>query len=259
VSVTQEHAKPPVDPDGILAGLAEFWADARFGAIGELPTRKLADGPDDQPVPEGTENPYWEIIRQFPLEDRFSFSFRPEPAFYVQRPGRVGPGSILVTRDELCGTFSWSIPSPGDMTWMREVLGGRGVVEVGAGGGYWAWQMRQAGVDVVAYEPKAVAENHYVRREWAEVLRGGHEAAADHAERALFLCWPSYSTSWAAEALACYEGDTVIYCGEGEGGCCADDDFFRLLGERFDEGGSSPAHVSFMGIHCYLTAYTRKT
>lgn len=262
MSIAAEKSKAPLEAAEVLAALDGFWADPQPGFRGSVPQRKIAGSEWDQAVPEGTQNPYWEIIRQFPLDELGSaFSpGRPEPAMYAaKRGGPSGLGEIVVTRDGLCMTFAWSIPSPGDMAWMREVLGGRGVVEAGAGGGYWAWQMRQAGIDVAAYEPLEVPGNKYARREWTALLCDGHDAPRHHPDRALFLCWPSYGDPWAARALSCYRGDMLVYCGEGEGGCCADDEFFRLLGAEWEEAGTSPAHVSFWGIHCYLTAYRRKT
>lgn len=248
-----------VDAAKMLADLAEFWTDPAPDIIGRMPTGKIAGSQWDQPTPEGTENPYWEIVRQLPLEERFPYGpQRPEPDAYVMRKVRDGAAELVADRNSLCKTFSWSIPSPGDMTWMRKILAGRGVVEAGAGGGYWAWQMRQAGIDVVAYEPQDPADNKYVLREWTDLLRDGHDAPKLHPDRALFLCWPSYEDPWAAHALAAYSGDLLIYAGEGEGGCCADDEFFKFRDAEWDDSGYSPAHVSYWGIHCYLTAYTRK-
>lgn len=249
----------PLDSARVLADLADWWANPRPARFSGAAPRRIAGGEWDQQVPEGTQNPYWEIVRQLPLEEmRLPWERRPEPTTYVitdETP--TGNLRYFADRFDLTGTFSWSIPSPGDMAWMRQVLAGRGVVEAGAGGGYWAWQMRQAGIDVIAYEPLEVADNKYVRREWTALLRDGHDAPKHHPDRALFLCWPSYSDPWAAHALSCYEGDTLIYAGEGDGGCCADDDFFRLLNAEWEEASSSPAHVSYWGIHCYLTAYRR--
>jgi hypothetical protein len=93
---------------------------------------------------------------------------------------------------------------------------------------------------------------------WTSVLRDDHSAPEHHPDRALFLCWPSYAEPWAAQSLACYTGDLLIYCGEGEGGCTADDEFFHLLEAEWEEIGNSPAHIAYRGIHDYLTAYRRK-
>jgi hypothetical protein len=119
--------------------------------------------------------------------------------------------------------------------------------------------MEQAGIDVRAYELHEPGPgNGYARRAWTTVHHGDHGMPECHPDRALFLCWPSYAESWAAQSLACYEGDLLIYCGEGEGGCTADDEFFHLLEAEWEEVGDSGRHVSFWGIHDYLTAYRRK-
>jgi hypothetical protein len=259
--VTTGTSTEPLDAAAILAALDAYWADPqpeRFS--GKIPGR-IAGSEWDQETPAGTANPYWEIVRQLPLDTSpMPWRTRPEPNTYVITDESSGTGlRYIADRHHLCGTFSWSICSPGDITWIKNILAGRGVVETGAGGGYWAWQMRQAGIDVAAYEPNQPEDNHHVVRTWTDLLRDDASAAARHPDRALFLCWPTYADPWAAHALSCYTGDTLIYAGEGEGGCTADGSFFDLLEAEWDEIGDCPAHISFWGIHCYLTAYRRKT
>jgi hypothetical protein len=161
----------------------------------------------------------------------------------------------------LCARYAWSIPSPGDMVWLARILDGRGVVEIGAGSGYWAWQMVQVGIDVVAYDPHPPSpENKYATdRLYFPVEIGDEHVAANHPDRALLLCWPSYDSGFAASALKAYRGDTLVFVGEGHGGCTADDEFFELLDEGWDETSISPMHVSYWGIHCSATAYVRRT
>lgn len=248
--------KEPLNADAVLADLAAFWADPHPDIMGRQPHR-IAGGPADQQVPEGIQNPYWEIVRQMPvcgIDLQYSRIYRPDGHFFSPRD----PLRQVVDRFALCETFSWSIPAPGDLPWLRDILAGRGVVEAGAGTGYWAWQMEQAGIDTVAYEPNEVSDNRFARREWATLLRDDHAAPKHHPDRALFLCWPSYSEPWAAQALACYAGDMLIYAGEPAGGCTADDEFFRLLDAEWNEVADSPAHVTYSGIHDYLTVCTRK-
>jgi hypothetical protein len=257
MSEQQEQARKVLDTDTVLADLAEWWsspAPSRFS--GKVPGR-IAGSWRDQPIPEGTRNPYWEIIRQLPLSDLPSlWKTQPDPVTYAftDGPERV---RYFTDRDVLCGTYAWSIPSPGDIAWMRGVLAGRGVAELGAGGGYWAWQMRQAGIDVVAYEPNEPGPAHgQAWRTWATTLRDDHTALKRHPDRALFLCWPTYCEPWAAEALDCYEGDLLIYAAYHD--CCADEAFYELLADGWDQTGDSPAHVGYDGTNCRLTAYRRK-
>ena len=141
---------------------------------------------------------------------------------------------------------------------MKERLAGRGVVEPGAGGGYWAWQLAQSGIDVVAYDPAPPEANKFVSgRPWCPVLRNDHRVVSGHPDRALFLCWPSYDEDWAGNALALYRGDQLFYAGESDGGCTADGAFFRMLGAEWEEVSESERHITFSGIHCYLTEYRR--
>jgi hypothetical protein len=247
----------PDAPDMPLLGATRYLEDVRAGRPREA--RRIAGGKFDQEIPEGTQNPYWEIIRQLPLDDLpMPWSVRPEPMLHWLGGNRED-SKFFAGRFDMCGTYSWAICPPGDIAWLKEVLGGRGVVEPGAGSGYWAWQMRQVGIDTVAYEPNEPGPgNGFARRTWATVLSDDHGAPKHHPDRALFLCWPSYAEPWAAQSLACYTGDLLVYCGEGEGGCTADDEFFHVLDAEWEEVGDCPAHVSYWRIHDYLTAYRRR-
>lgn len=245
----------PVDDDKVLADLAAYWADPEPPRFTGVVPGRIAGSQWDQQVPAGTSNPYWEIIRQLPLNDLpLPWKTQPEPSTLSFT---IGPGRVRFFPDRLvlCASYAWSIPSPGDIAWMKGVLGGRGVVEAGAGGGYWAWQLEQAGVDVVAYDPCELAGSDYAVREWTAVLRGDHSAAGLHPDRALFLCWPTYGAPWAAQALDCYAGDLLIFAAMR--GCCADERFYELLDAGWHEIGDSPAHVSWEGVNCWLTAYRR--
>lgn len=220
----------------------------------------IIGGSHDQTVPDGVSNPYWEIVRRMPTKNFFGNGAEPD-GHWCADTALIGPAyDAGLDRSSLCARYAWSIPSPGDMTWLRQVLDGRGVVEIGAGSGYWAWQMAQFGIDVVAYDPNPPGPgNKYVtQRLYHPVGDRDHTAVEQHPDRALLLCWPPYEEPMAALALKAFRGDTLIYIGEGHGGCTADDEFFALLGDGWDEASVSPLHVSFWGIHCSATAYVRR-
>jgi hypothetical protein len=94
--------------------------------------------------------------------------------------------------------------------------------------------------------------------EYFPVRRADHAAAGLHPGSALLLCWPSYSKPWAEQALAAYRGDLLIYIGEGEGGCCADDGLFDRLDREWSEVESSPHHLTWWGIHDQMIVYRRR-
>lgn len=226
--------------------------------------RTIAGSDQDQLTPDGTRNPLWEIVRYMPGDAYYEDGGRIDPNGYWAG-GRDGEGqrrahAAGLGRIKLCSRYAWSIPSPGDIRWISDLAAGRGIVEIGAGAGYWAWQLAQVGVDVAAYDPHAPGvDNEFAKHgPYHPVRSGDHTAVALHPDRVLMLCWPSYGEPFAKEALHHYTGDTVIYIGEGEGGCCADDRFHRILRRDFKEIGSSPFHVTYWGIYCRLTAWRRR-
>lgn len=208
---------------------------------------RLAGGPYDQRIPAGRENPYWQIVRQLPAV----------PGTGGAHPDGFARG-LPVGHHLLAARYAWAIASPGDIAWLARTVRGRGLVEIGAGSGYWAWQAAQAGIDVVAYEPADPAVNPYTDGvEYFPLRRADHTAAARHPDRALMLCWPSTGEPWAARALDVYTGDLLIYIGEERGGRCADEGFFRLLEQEWRPIGSSPHHVAWRHTTCTMTAFRR--
>lgn len=141
---------------------------------------------------------------------------------------RAGQG-----RHDLKCQYAWAIPDENALELIAK-HSPNGVLEIGAGGGYWAMLLQQRGVDVIAYDPEPPPDesNWHSGKAWTAVHAGDHTVAAEHPTRTLMLCWPSYAEPWAAEALELYQGDTVIYIGEGFGGCTADDRFHVLLGHE---------------------------
>ncbi|KAK3241491.1 hypothetical protein CYMTET_48742 [Cymbomonas tetramitiformis] len=131
--------------------------------------------------------------------------------------------------------FSWAVPSTEAIHCIHEAAPG-GVVEIGAGTGYWAHLLRLHGTAIAAYDihPTDGSErngHHAVEMgsdefenapPFTEVEQGVPEVAAEHPQSALLLCWPpreepevpSYVASMAARALQSYRGDTVLYIGE---------------------------------------------
>jgi hypothetical protein len=92
------------------------------------------------------------------------------------------------------------------------------LVELGAGTGYWAYLLRLAGVDIIAYDQTPLGgdrENRYHPhvRPWTYVQEGDATVLRAHAERTLFLCWPPVYSAL-GEALRFYSGNLVVYIGD---------------------------------------------
>lgn len=140
------------------------------------------------------------------------------------------------------------------------------VVELGAGLGYWAWMLTQAGCEVLAYDdftwPRFFTPDRQLQPDlmfWFPVQRGGVSVLQETPpEYALMLCWPPYNEPMAAQALDIYRGDTLIYIGEGAYGATADDRFHEMLESAWTEVGSHRI-PQWYGLHDDLRIYKRKS
>ncbi len=146
----------------------------------------------------------------------------------------------------LCTYLAWAVPNDKAIQALKNL--GKPILEIGAGTGYWAWLLKEAGVDIVAYDAKDSHGGQYFRFRHECVRDGGAEQASseEHAGRALMLCWPdivgdsalddSDRGTFGFDTLKAHVGDTVIYIGEmGPGVVKA----AKGWGDPFPPGGSS--------------------
>src|ERR1035441_8561696 len=95
----------PVDAAKVLRELADFWADPQPARFTHRVPERIAGSKHDQQIPKGVQNPYWEIVRQMPLET-ITASWgcgRPEPDQFFFTPG--DPMRLLADRRSLCATY----------------------------------------------------------------------------------------------------------------------------------------------------------
>lgn len=103
-------------------------------------------------------------------------------------------------RDVLVRKYAWAIPN--DDIIQKMVKFSRRYVEIGAGTGYWARQLADAGATVYAYDDNSWKMSE--GRLWHPVLRGDEKSAAKHPDAALLLVWPPYKSPMGAEAVTAY-------------------------------------------------------
>lgn len=176
---------------------------------------------------------------------------RDRRALIIAEVRRMGSAA----RHRLTGICAWAVPNDEAIEVIAALA--RPVVEIGAGTGYWAWLLQQDGVTVHAFDEKP-GDNHWCDGEpWTNVQVGDHTALATvEPGSALMLCWPPYDSSMARDCITAYTGDTLIYIGEDDGGCCADDAFFRTLetGWTIERCVEIP---QWYGLHDALWIYRR--
>lgn len=127
--------------------------------------------------------------------------------------------------------FAWAVPNDAALEAIAR-HSPNGVVEIGAGAGYWARLLRQRGVDVIAYDPQppGTESEWHVGYAWSDVERADHRVVTKHPDRTLLMVWPSLGAGWTDEAVELFEGDTVAYVGESRGGCTGTRVMHELLG-----------------------------
>lgn len=226
-------------------------------------------------------NPYWEAVEKIPDWDlgwgrKGLRTPDPHPAvsrmMKTRNPDWSKADMRGPNRTDLVRQYSWAIPSDESVRWLGERFAGQTIVEIGAGRGYWASLLIQVDIRVYAYDqhPPDIEPNHYFNKPLNEgdepgddtmyypVRQAGIEALSFHkSNEPLFLCWPPYNESFAVDCLRYYQGDTLIYIGEGEGGCTGDDAFFQELDEHWIEVDEHREFVQWGGIHDRLMIYKR--
>ena len=131
-------------------------------------------------------------------------------------------------RDRLVSKYSWAVPS--DEVIQKIASFGK-IIEMGAGSGYWAHLISEAGGDILAIDNGSRA----FEEKWHNILLGGPSHLGQYSDRVLFLCWPDYDTDFGGDCLKAYKGDTLLYVGESEGGCCGGKSFWEELHYNWEE------------------------
>lgn len=224
-------------------------------------TEGLALKDMDSPVP----NPFWDQVRVLPASEWDSM----EVEMFNLEAFKRGECEGLGMRDRLTREFSWAIPDPLSLAFIAEHARGR-VVEIGAGTGYWAHLLTTMGMQVQAYDAHPVGQvrNHYhdpapdrrwageLGRAWFGVQQGRPWHASRWPHHTLMLSWPPYTSLMADSALRHYRGDRLIYIGEGEGGCTADDAFHARLARDWSLLAEHRP-LQWSGIHDWILVYER--
>lgn len=133
------------------------------------------------------------------------------------------------------------------------------IVEVMAGTGYLAAALRAAGVQLRATDDMS----------WHPKMDWGTHTPVDRMDAALaardadtvIMAWPYMDDAAFRTAKAMKPGAALIYCGEGSGGCTANDDFFELMStwhrdEKF-EADVQPHHKQWYGLHDEWSMYVK--
>ena len=161
----------------------------------------------------------------------------------------------VIDRDFFVHTFSFPVLTNHAI---KEISKYAPILEVGAGSGYWAYEFKRRGIDYIASDKSSPKRNGYFPNIYwikPKVLTA-RRAIRKYPNRTLLISWPCHMNPWAYNALKEYNGDIFIFCGESEGGCTANDNFYAYL-EKYFEQKDSISIPQWYGIHDYIWIYKR--
>lgn len=147
-----------------------------------------------------------------------------------------------------CRRYAWAIPNEEAI---KTIIKYSPLIEIGAGNGYWARLIADAGGEIIAYDNDLTRLNSHMaipeeingtrywhilhekymhpRKYFYPVHKGDFSELASSVSKTLFLCWPPYDDPMSFECLKAFKGKHLIFVGEKKGGCTGTDEFFNPL------------------------------
>lgn len=171
----------------------------------------------------------------------------------------MSPQDCFDNRQNLCQAYAWSVP---DERAIQLLLSSQPLVEIGAGTGYWAGLVKNAGGDIVAFDvapvPSKANQWHMTAgKQFCDVQPGDETAVRRFGDRTLFLSWPPNTNRCAYNTLRLFKGKRFIYVGEGEGGCTGTQEFHDLLKKEWNLVKRQDI-PQWPGVYDQLSVYERK-
>ncbi len=168
----------------------------------------------------------------------------------------------LRRRDKYTKNIAWAVPDEETIKKIKAFVGGKTVLEVGAGRGLWAKILQKYGIhtrpvdNFSGYGNKEVdqnEENLYTKVENVS----GEKVTQQRSSDVLLMIWPPFDNDLAFNVLNNFSGNKFIYIGEREGGANANGNFFDLLSEKWNQLTELDIK-QWAGIGDSIFFYTRK-
>ena len=159
----------------------------------------------------------------------------------------------MLRRSMFTSTLAWAVPNLECLIAITEFVNGDNVLEVGCGSGLWAGLISATAVIITATDP-FLTHGFDPNKTFVDVERiDAATAIAKYSNHeVLMLIWPPYNSPLAIDTLRSFTGDRLIFIGESEGGCTADDAFYEELSENWDMKTISIPTWDGIYDRCYL-------
>lgn len=128
-------------------------------------------------------------------------------------------------RQRLVEDYSWAIPTSEVIEYCANFS--ERLLEVGAGNGYWAHLIEEAGGSVYAIDVDP-PEDKYTHVREANVRNYIHKLS----DYPVLMVWPPHNEGMTRTVIR-RRPDNILYVGEQRGGCTADEMFFDVIDSEY--------------------------
>lgn len=131
-------------------------------------------------------------------------------------------------RVNLLNKYAWGIPTE---EVIQEISKYSPLIELGAGTGYWAYLLNQAGCDITAFD--SGLWDSIWRQRYYNVEQGDESVLEKYKDRTLFMCWPLRVNKMSEHVYDKYKGKYLIFVGEDRGSDPDAEDYYDKLSKEF--------------------------
>jgi hypothetical protein len=155
--------------------------------------------------------PYTSVVNELPdPRDRSQPWWQDEPAYLAHYKAMGNFEDLTDGCHELIHAYSHAIPTLDALKLLATLSP---LVELGAGGAYWARLLQDLGTDIVAYDPVDPKSNTWTAGlpPWTGVRPGDAcTALSRNPERVPFACWPPRPYGYMSDVLRTHRGTLAL-------------------------------------------------
>ena len=193
-----------------------------------------------------------------PFSDLVAQGYSTFPKNWNLQQGMTVKLQMYMRRDVFCASFGYVLATAEVMERLVELFGTGRVLDAGSGSGYLAHELASHGVHMLAVDhadyslPSELRQHGYaINKVYRQDVVGDAVERISSAFNAVLLTWPNYDSPFAFNvAKAMLPGQILVYEGEGNGGCNANNEFFELLTNTNEWTPLHEASQRLNEVHC---------
>jgi len=169
----------------------------------------------------------------------------------------------VLYRQRFIERYGFSHPSGNMLRGLYGAFKHTPILSIGSGCAFFENILQKMDMNVIVTDPGLTHQNPGMRQFCSVENLTANDAITKYSDvNVLMINWPDYDNEWAFLALELFSEKAtsesrVVYCGEGDGGCTADQAFHDLLSAKWKEvaSWSPPRWGTALSNHDYCGVY----